>query len=133
MEAYANLASVYDEFMDNVPYEEWAEYFGQYEVLFDDGYYKFFDDKGVQVFPCHKTDCLVIKKFNGEIVAMLEQNVYHLEEFENHRKDSLFEPEIKKERKVYRPGLNHPYKKKFFDQYVKYYRKELQNNYAYVS
>ena len=57
----------------------------------------------------------------------------HLEEFENYRKDSLFEPEIKKERKVYRPGLNHPYKKKFFDQYVKYYRKELQNNYTYVS
>lgn len=24
--------------------EEWAEYFGQYEVLFDDGYYEFFDD-----------------------------------------------------------------------------------------
>ncbi len=26
MDAYAALASVYDEFMDNVPYEEWAEY-----------------------------------------------------------------------------------------------------------
>lgn len=102
-------------------------------IKYQNKYYKFFNDKGVQVFPCYKTDCLVIKKFNGEIVAMLEQNVYHLEEFENHRKDSLFEPEIKKERKVYRPGLNHPYKKKFFDQYIKYYRKELQNNYAYVS
>ena len=36
MDAYANLASVYDEFMDNVPYEEWAEYlhglFEEYQI-----------------------------------------------------------------------------------------------------
>ena len=25
MEAYGDFASVYDEFMDNTPYEEWAE------------------------------------------------------------------------------------------------------------
>ncbi len=36
MEAYANLALVYDEFMDNVPYEEWAQYlhglFEEYQI-----------------------------------------------------------------------------------------------------
>ena len=26
MSAYTNFAEVYDTFMDNVPYEEWAEY-----------------------------------------------------------------------------------------------------------
>ena len=26
MEAYTSFASVYDTFMDNIPYEEWAEY-----------------------------------------------------------------------------------------------------------
>ena len=26
MEAYTGFAEVYDTFMDNVPYEEWAEY-----------------------------------------------------------------------------------------------------------
>ena len=26
MKAYTNFAEVYDTFMDNVPYEEWAEY-----------------------------------------------------------------------------------------------------------
>ena len=26
MDAYSSFASVYDQFMDNVPYEEWAEY-----------------------------------------------------------------------------------------------------------
>ena len=26
MEAYTSFASVYDIFMDNVPYEEWGEY-----------------------------------------------------------------------------------------------------------
>lgn len=64
---------------------------------------------------------------------MLEHNVYHLEEFEKHRDDSIFEPKKKKERKVYKPGLTHPWKKKFFEQYIKNYRKDLQNNYAYVS
>ena len=36
MEAYENLAYVYDEFMDNVPYEEWAAYlhglFEEYQI-----------------------------------------------------------------------------------------------------
>ena len=26
MDVYSSFASVYDQFMDNVPYEEWAEY-----------------------------------------------------------------------------------------------------------
>ena len=26
MDAYTSFASVYDTFMDNIPYEEWAEY-----------------------------------------------------------------------------------------------------------
>lgn len=26
MEAYTEFAAVYDEFMDNVPYDEWADY-----------------------------------------------------------------------------------------------------------
>ena len=26
MEAYTSFAEVYDTFMDNVPYEEWADY-----------------------------------------------------------------------------------------------------------
>ena len=26
MEAYTNFAEVYDTFMDNVPYDEWADY-----------------------------------------------------------------------------------------------------------
>ena len=26
MEAYTNFAEVYDTFMDNIPYEKWAEY-----------------------------------------------------------------------------------------------------------
>ena len=36
MDAYSSFASVYDQFMDNVPYEEWAEYLtgllGEYQV-----------------------------------------------------------------------------------------------------
>ena len=102
-------------------------------IKYQNKYYKFFNDKGEQIFPGAKTDCLVIKKFNGEIVGMLEQNVYHLEELEIHRKDSQFEPKVKKECKTYRPGLNHPWKKKFYEEYLRNYRKNLQNNYAYFS
>lgn len=29
MEAYTSFAKVYDTFMDNVPYEEWAEYLAE--------------------------------------------------------------------------------------------------------
>ena len=29
MEAYTSFARVYDTFMDNVPYKEWADYLGK--------------------------------------------------------------------------------------------------------
>ena len=35
MEAYTNFAEVYDTFMDNVPYEQWAAYIK--ETLKEDG------------------------------------------------------------------------------------------------
>lgn len=30
MEAYTSFARVYDTFMDNVPYKEWADIWGKY-------------------------------------------------------------------------------------------------------
>ena len=35
MEAYTGFAQVYDTFMDNVPYEEWADYYK--EILREHG------------------------------------------------------------------------------------------------
>ena len=39
MEAYTSFARVYDTFMDNVPYKEWADYLGKIikEYGIDDG------------------------------------------------------------------------------------------------
>lgn len=41
MEAYTSFAEVYDTFMDNVPYEEWAEYLAELlqEYDIEDGWY----------------------------------------------------------------------------------------------
>lgn len=48
-----------------------------------------------------------------------------------HRKDSILEPIVVKEKKKYIPAWNHPWKKAFYENYLKYFRPNQQNNYAY--
>ena len=54
-----------------------------------------------------------------------------MEKLETHRKDSILEPIVVKEKKKYIPAWNHPWKKAFYENYLKYFRPNQQNNYAY--
>lgn len=100
-------------------------------IKFNNKYYKFFKETGEQVTPVPKTKCLVLKKFNGELIAIIDCFTYILEEFQIHREDSLFNINIKHERKVYRPPLSHPFKQQSYLNYLKKYRPNMQNNYSY--
>lgn len=96
-------------------------------IKYKNKYCKIYADNSNPVYPHSKDKCLVIQKFNGELVVMFEQNIYHLEEFQKVREDSLFEDVKPKIRKEYRPGLNHPWKRKFYEEYLRYYRKKKSN------
>ena len=45
-----------------------------------------------------------------------------MEKLEIHRKDSILEPKIEKEKKSYSTAWNHPWRKAFYENYLKYYR-----------
>ncbi len=100
-------------------------------IKFNNKYYKFFKASGEQVVPIPKTDCLVIKKFNGDLIAIINEFSYILEPFIPVRDESIFEIPVKKERKVYHPPLSHPFKQQSYLNYMKNYRPFLQNNYSY--
>jgi hypothetical protein len=102
-------------------------------IKYQNKYYKFFNSLGKQMNVIPKTKCLVVKKLDGNLIAIIDQYSYILEEFEYHKTDSILEPTSKKEKKVYRPPLSPPFKKASYDNYLKNYRPKLQNNYAYVS
>jgi len=100
-------------------------------IRYNGKYYRFFNDKGDLICPRPKSECLVIKKFDNDLVALFEQTVYHLEELKLYKENSIMEPKKPIVKKVYRPGLDHPWKRKLYENYLKYYRKKLQNNYSY--
>ena len=78
-----------------------------------------------------KTECLIVKTFNSNLFVLFDQVQYYLEKLETRRKDSILEPKIVKERKKYTPAWNHPWRKEFYENYLKYYRPNQQNNYDY--
>ena len=94
-------------------------------------YYKFYNDNGIQVVPSAKQDCLVVKKFNGELIGMLNENSYHLEKFNLRKKTSIFDVPKGTKHRGHKPAWNHPWKKVFYDSYIKFYRNKQQNNYTY--
>ncbi len=70
-------------------------------------------DNGKQVFPHSKQKYIVIKKFNDELVAMINESIYHHEEIETYKDDSILEPVKERKQSQYKPGLTHPWKKNF--------------------
>lgn len=101
-------------------------------IKYNNKYYRFINSSGQLVVPLPRHSCLVIKKFNSELVAVIDECHYILEEFKNNRNDSIFDIPKPKEKKVYRPPLSHPFKQNSYLNYLKNYRKQNQNNYSYI-
>jgi len=63
-----------------------------------------------------KTECLVIKAFNGELLVTIDEKVYELKQLNrNERFSKEFDEVIeKKEKKKHIPSMNHPWKLESF-------------------
>ena len=64
-----------------------------------------------------KTECLVIKAFDGDLLVTIDENVYELKELNRNEKVSKEFDEIiniKKEKKKYIPPMSHPWKLESF-------------------
>lgn len=77
-----------------------------------------------------KTEVLVIKAFNGELLVTVDENVYELRELVRNAKFSKEFDEIVeiKERKKYIPPMTHPWKIEYFKKQLR--KAHLQHQYA---
>ncbi len=68
-----------------------------------------------------KTEVLVIKAYNGDLLVTIDENVYELKELSrNERFSKNFEEvSVKKEKKKYIPPMTHPWK-------IEYFKKQLK-------
>ena len=59
-----------------------------------------------------KTECLVIKSFNGELLVTIDEQVFELKELSRNQKFSKEFDEVMetKEKKKYIPPMSHPWK-----------------------
>lgn len=81
-------------------------------IKYKNQYYQPYENDQIKCFRS-KTECLVIKSFNGELFVTVDEKIYELRKLETHKKYSEeFDvvPEIKKETKKYIPPMSHPWK-----------------------
>ena len=59
-----------------------------------------------------KTECLVIKSFNGDLLVTIDDNIYELRELSRNERFSKEFDEVQeiKTKKVYIPPMTHPWK-----------------------
>lgn len=81
-------------------------------IRYFNNYYQPFENNTLKCFRA-KTECLVIKAFDGELYVTIDDKIYELRKLESHQKYSKeFDEEPKKvvEKKKYVPPMSHPWK-----------------------
>lgn len=81
-------------------------------IKYKNQYYQPYENNMLRCFRT-RTECLVIKAFNGELLVTIDEKIYELRKLETHKKYSEefdIVPEIKKEKKKYIPPMSHPWK-----------------------
>ena len=81
-------------------------------IKYKNEYYQPYENNQLKCFKS-KTECLVIKAFNGELLVTIGEKIYELRKLETHKKYSKefdIVPEVKQEPKKYIPPMTHPWK-----------------------
>ena len=100
-------------------------------IKYNNNYYKIYNSNGSPLMIKPKSECLVVKTFDDKYFVLFDSTQYYMKKLETHRKDSILESKVTKEQEKYIPAWNHPWRKEFYENYLKYYRPNQQNNYAY--
>lgn len=90
-------------------------------IKYQNKYYQPYLDGELKCF-MPKTEVLVIKAFNGDLLVTIDESVYELKELSrNERFSKEFNelPQIKDERKKYIPPMSHPWKLDSFNKQLK--------------
>lgn len=100
-------------------------------IKFHNVYYQpYKDDKLICFRP--KTECLVIKSFNGDLLVTVDDGIYELRKVEKHLKTSeefdFEEVKVKEPRKKYIPPMTHPWRLQSYKDQI--YRSHYERKYA---
>ena len=89
-------------------------------IKYHNKYYQPYLDNKIKCF-MPKTECLVIKAFNSDLLVAIDENVYELKELSRNERFSKNLDEIVevKEKKKYIPPMTHPWK-------IEYFKKQLK-------
>ena len=81
-------------------------------IKFKNEYYQPYENGQLRCFK-PRTECLVIKAFDGDMFVTIGEKIYELRKLETHKKYSEefdYIQEVKKEKKKYIPPMSHPWK-----------------------
>lgn len=97
-------------------------------IKYKNEYYQPYEKEQLKCFR-PRTECLVIKAFDGELFVTIDEKIYELRKLETHQKyseefDYAEEPEIKKEKKKYIPPMTHPWKLSAFKEQIEMAHKQ---------
>ena len=98
-------------------------------IKYQNQYYQPYQDGRLKCF-LPKTECLVIKAYNGDLLVTIDEQVFEVKELSrNERFSKEFDEVIEvKEKKKYIPPMTHPWK-------IEYFKKQLKKahtNYVYA-
>lgn len=100
-----------------------------HSIKYNKHYYRFINRVGTPIYFNKGTKCIVIKAFDGNLYATVDNSVFALEEISEvqSRSENFDEIEEKKERKVYIPKMTHPWKSKTFEDFINSQKHRLEN------
>ena len=101
----------------------------EHSIRYNKHYYRFINRVGTQIYFNKGTKCVVIKAFDGNLYATVDNSVFALEEISEvqARSENFDEIEERKEKKVYIPKMIHPWKRKAFEDFVNCQKHRLEN------
>lgn len=100
-----------------------------HSIKYNKHYYRFINRVGTPIYFNKGTKCIVIKAFDGNLYATVDNSVFALEEISEvqSKSENFDEIEEIKERKIYIPKMTHPWKNKAFEDFINSQKHRLEN------
>ncbi len=100
-----------------------------HSIKFNNKYYRLVNRLNTPIYFNHGTTCIVIKSFDHQLYATVNDTVFALEEIPEVQAVSENFDEIveTKPKKIYIPPMTHPWKKKLFEDFIEKQEHRLEN------
>ena len=92
-----------------------------HSIKYNNEYFRFINKSGSPIYFHKGTKCTVIKAFDGQLFATVDESIFALEKISEVQaiSENFDDIEETKERKIYIPKMIHPWKKESFEEFVK--------------